>query len=324
MTAVSNTHRAPRKSRRTAGIPWRKAKWFYFFIAPWLISLIVLTLVPMVIGLLMSLSNFNGLNFDKLRIIGIANYTRALGDENAWFALKRTFIFALLNIPLNIVFALSIAWMLTQRLLGQGVFRTLFYLPTLVPIAATVWIWKMMFDNNFGVVNSILDAIAPGTYVKWMTLYPTYVLTMLTLWGGLGGAIIIFMAGLQGVPKELDEAARIDGANTWHMFRSIVVPFITPVIFYQLIMSIIATLQVLVQPLLLAPGSSGLFQAVPPRENYFYAVHAYFQIFTELRYGYGSALLWILFVIIMLLTLIVFRTSRRWVYYEVEQEDTRA
>jgi multiple sugar transport system permease protein len=135
---------------------------------------------------------------------------------------------------------------------------------------------------------------------------------------------VIFLAGLQGVPRELEEAALIDGANVFQMFRAITLPLLTPVIFYQLILSVIFSLQVLVEPILLGGTSTGSsIGTMPPRPNYMYMVHTYNQIFINQRFGYGSALLWLLFMIILLLTLLIFRTSRYWVYYEVEQEQPR-
>jgi multiple sugar transport system permease protein len=147
---------------------------------------------------------------------------------------------------------------------------------------------------------------------------------MLSTWIGTGGAMIIFLAGLQGVPRELEEAARIDGANAFHVFRAITLPLMTPVVFYQLILSIIFSLQVLVEPILLGGSSTGSsIGTMPPRPNYLYMVHTYNQIFINQRFGYGSALLWLLFAMILLLTLLVFRTSRYWVYYEIDQEQAQ-
>jgi multiple sugar transport system permease protein len=143
------------------------------------------------------------------------------------------------------------------------------------------------------------------------------VLIALTLWMGVGGGMVIFLAGLQGVPTELKDAAQMDGANRFETFRFITLPLLTPVVFFQLILGIIGSLQTLVAPMLLAGGS---LSTMPPRDNYLYLVHVYLQVFANQRFGYGTALLWLLFIVIVVLSVVVFRSSRYWVYYETETE----
>ena len=318
-SSVVGKRRARRDSRAR-----REARWFYFFITPWLLGFIFLSLIPLILGFLTSVSNYTGLNLRTLRFVGLANYLRAFNDRNALFALQRTITFTAITVPLNLTISFCIALMLTQQIRARGLFRTLFYLPSIIPIVAVAWIWKLMMDQNFGLVNALISMVVPGTAVRWLTDYPTVVLIILSIWISTGGAMIIFLAGLQGVPKELEEAALIDGANVFQMFRSITLPLVTPVVFYQLVLSIIFSLQILVEPILLGGTSSGSSMGtMPPRPNYMYMVHTYNQIFINQRFGYGSALLWLLFVMILALTLIVFRTSRYWVYYEMEQEGTR-
>lgn len=294
---------------------------FYLFISPWLIGFVCLSLIPLVVGFLTSLSNYNGYNIATVRFVGLANYVRAWDDRNAWYALGRTVQFALITVPLNLTISFVVALMLNQPIAARSVFRTLFYLPSIIPLVAVAWIWKLMMDQNFGLVNAVISFAVPNTAIRWLSDYPTVVLVLLSTWIGTGGAMVIFLAGLQGVPRELEEAALIDGANTFQMFRTVTLPLVTPVIFYQLVLSIIFSLQVLVEPILLSGSSGGSsLGTMPPRPNYLYMVHTYNQIFINQRFGYGSALLWLLFGMILLLTLLVFRTSRYWVYYEVEQE----
>jgi multiple sugar transport system permease protein len=303
----------------------REAISFYLFISPWLLGFICLSLIPLVIGFMTSLSNYNGYNLSTVRFIGLDNYVRAFNDRNALYALGRTITFTLITVPLNLVISFSIALLLNQRIFARGFFRTLFYLPSIIPLVAVAWIWKLMMDQNFGLVNALISYVVPNTAIRWLSDYPTAVLVMLSVWISTGGAMIIFLAGLQGVPRELEEAARIDGANLFQMFRAITLPLITPVVFYQLVLSIIFSLQVLVEPILLGGTSSGSsIGTMPPRPNYLYMVHTYNQIFINQRFGYGSALLWLLFAMILGLTLVVFRTSRYWVYYEMDQEEGRS
>lgn len=306
-------------SRRT-----RETLWFYAFISPWLIGFVVLTFLPLLSGLFFSFTNFNGLNFDSLRFIGLHNYERALfNDSNVWFSIQRTAIFLVLSVPIKLVFSFSIALLLTQGVYFRGIIRTLFYLPAMIPIVAVAWIWKLLMDQNFGLVNGLLSLVWPGTAVGWLTQYPIIVLVLLSVWIGTGGAMVVFIAGLQNIPKSLEEAAKIDGANLLQMYRYVTMPLLTPVIFYQLVLSIIFALQVFVEPMLISYSTGtggGSLSQLPPRDNYLFMVHIYSQIFVHRRYGYGSALLWILFVIIFALTFIVFKTNKYWVHYEVAQE----
>ncbi len=319
-------HQTNRKFLGLSKFGWTRASWFYLFIAPWFLGLLAFTIIPVLVGFVMSLTNFTGTNFETLKFVGFSNYSEAFGefftDGKAWYAMSRTILYAMVTIPINILLSLVIAILLTRKIHGKGFFRTLFYIPSVIPVVAAVWIWKSLMDNNYGVVNAILNEILPGAYVRWMTEYPFEVLVMWSVWAGVGGAIIIFMAGIQGVPAELEEAARIDGANTLQLFQLITVPLLTPVIFYQFIVGIIGSLQILTQPLLLAPkGTLSGLATLPPRENYMFLVHIYQESFTRQRYGYGSALLWILFFLILVLTIAMTYTSKYWVYYEVNPED---
>lgn len=313
----------PRQQRVTRA--QRENRWFFVFIAPWLAGFVALTLFPLLVGFLISLSNYNGLNINTVKFVGLDNYLRAFADRNTLYALQRTILFTLINVPLSLGLSFGIALLLTQKIYAQGLFRTLFYIPSIIPIVAGVWIWKLMMDTNSGLVNGLLSVFRPGTAISWLANYPTFVLLLLATWAGTGGAMIIFLAGLQGVPKDLEEAALIDGATIFQMFRLITLPLMTPVIFYQLILTGIFSLQILVEPILLGSKGSGadLLSTMPPRPNYVYMVHTYNQIFTNQRFGYGTALLWLLFALILALTLLVFRTSRYWVHYETDQDGAR-
>lgn len=303
-------------ARRPLSRGRRETLWFLVFVSPWLIGFVGLALVPLLFGLAISFTNFDGLNLPTLRFVGFDNYLRAVHDPDVWFGLRRTLYFALVSVPLNLVVGLALAVALTQRVIGRSFFRSLFYLPSVLPLIAVVWVWRLMMNNDTGLVNTLLDLIAPGSYVPWMTDHPTLVLVVLSLWISTGGSMLIFLAGLQNVPKDLEDAARIDGANLFQAFRAVTLPLLSPVVFFQLVLGIIGSLQVLVEPVLLAGDT---LVAVPPRPNYFYMVHAFGQFFTYQRFGYGSALVWLLFVLILLLTLLVFRGGRHWVYYETEQ-----
>lgn len=300
----------------------RKELAFYLFISPWILGFIFLTLTPLVLGFATSLTNFDGLNLPTLKFIGFDNYARALEDDEVAYALTRTAIFCLSAVPLGLVVSMTLAAMLNQDVKFRGAFRTILYIPYVIPVVAGTWAWKLMLDTNVGLVNAGLSAIRPGLAINWLADYATPTLVAYTTWAAAGGGMIIFLAGLQGIPAELREAAQIDGATTWRAFRSIVLPLLTPVIFFQLIMGLIGALQTFVQAILLAPTSAGgsTMETLPARPNMFLMAYDYVQIFGKNRFGYGTALLWILFAIVLALTLIVFISERYWVHYEVGSE----
>jgi ABC-type sugar transport system permease subunit len=296
----------------------RKARWFYVFISPWLIGFVLFSLIPLLFGFYISLTNYDGLNLSTARFLGFANYERAFGDRSVHAAIGRTLVFASISVPLNLTVSFILAFILTRSIRFKGLFRTLFYIPSIVPIVASTWIWKSLMDTNFGLINGFLSVISPGTAIPWLVDYPTEILILLSLWIGTGGAMVIFMAGLQGIPTDLEEAARVDGATLVQIFRHITFPLLTPVLFYQLILSLIFAFQILIEPILLSSsaGAGSALSGIPPRDNQMYLVNAFSQIFAHRRFGYGSALIWILFLFTLLLTILVFYTSRFWVFTE--------
>lgn len=264
----------------------------------------------------MSFTDYDGLNAGYLRFVGADNYLRAFSDPDALHSLERLGVLIVLVVPASLAVQLALALMLDQRLHGTSVFRTVFYLPAVVPPVAAAWVWKIFTDANGGLLNAMIGIVRPDTYIAWIVEHPTPVLVLLTVWAAAGGGMVVFLAGLQGIPAEFREAAMLDGAGTWRMARHITLPLLTPVIFFQLVMGMILTLQILVPPILLTPGVTRMGPGViPPADNYLFVVHAYNKIFVNQLFGYGSALLWILFGIVLVLTLVLFRTSRRWVFY---------
>jgi multiple sugar transport system permease protein len=289
------------------------------FIAPWLIGFVVLGVLPLAIGLLISFTNYDGLNLANVRFIGLGNYARVVSDPDTGYALSRTLIWSALNVPIWLLFSLSLALLLNRSGRAQGLFRTLFYLPSIIPLVATVWIWRIFLDANSGLLNGLISLFRPGTAVQWFADYGLVSLTAISVWAGLGSGMVIFLAGLQGIPSELEEAARIDGASGWDVLRYITLPLLTPVIFFQLVLALISSFQQIVVPLMWAGPS-----ATVPRSVYLYMVHTYQQIFAYQRFGYGIALVWLLLLVIAALTLLVFRSARYWVHYEEGGEGNSA
>jgi multiple sugar transport system permease protein len=205
------------------------------------------------------------------------------------------------------------ALILNQNVRGRDLFRVVYYLPSVIPVVAAITAWRIILDRNFGLLNEFISIFRPGTAIGWMSDYALFGMTAIAVWGGLGGGMIIFLAGLQDIPDELVEAARIDGANAFHVFRYITWPLMTPVIFFQLIMGLIGSFQQLTLPLIVSQIGAGT-TSVPPRAIYLYMIHVYRQIFSSQRYGYGTALLWLLFIGVIALTALIFWSSKFWVY----------
>ncbi|MGB3703307.1 MAG: sugar ABC transporter permease [Anaerolineales bacterium] len=298
----------------------RRTLTFYAFVSPWIIGFIFLSVFPLVIGLLTSFTNYDGLNLDSIKFVGARNYARAFDDADVSFSLMRTVMWGLLNLPLWLVVSFVLALILNQDVKGRGIFRTIFYLPSLIPATAAITAWRIILERNFGMLNNFISLFTPEPIaIGWLSDYSLQGMTAVALWGGLGSGMIIFLAGLQGIPDELKEAARIDGANGLQVFRHITLPLMTPVIFFQLVLGLIGAFQQLNLPLLFT--RVGIASAsVSPRPIYLYMIHTWSQIMDQGRYGYGTALLWMLFIGILILTWIVFWSEKYWVYTGATEE----
>ncbi len=316
MATSINTFPAGTPRKRTLTRRQRRTVYFYAFIAPWFIGFILLGVFPLVVGFLTSLTNYDGLNLLNLKFQGIGNYVRAIGDPEVAFSFKRTLLWLVVNLPIWLALSFGLALILNQGIKGQGVFRTLYYLPSIVPGAAAILAWKIILDKNNGLLNGLLSIFNPGTAVGWLSNYALEGMTMISVWTGLGAGMVIFLAGLQGIPEELTEAAKIDGANSLQNFRYITLPLMTPVIFFQLILGLVGAFQQLNLPLLLNNVGLTGSGAVPSRAIYLYMIHTYSQIFTFRLYGYGTALLWMLFIGTIVVTAFFFWSQKFWVYSE--------
>lgn len=303
-----------------AWIKWKESTYrtaaFYLMISPWFIVFLFMGLYPMLYGLYLSFTNFVGFNIQRLKWVGLQNYGNLFEDTDTIYALGRTLLVTVINVPLGTLIGLLFAILVNRGWKGEGFFRTIFYLPAIVPAVSIGMMWRFMYANEDGIFNNILRFFHLSG-LNWLGYdYATMSLIILLLWGA-GGGILINLAGLKGIPKELYEAASIDGASAFRRFRNVTVPMMTPVIFLNLILGLIASLQIYLQPILLT-GTKLLDS--PIRPNYLYTVHAFQQIFTFQRYAYGMALLWVMFIVILILTVVVFSTSRIWVHYEADQE----
>ena len=281
----------------------------YLWISPWLIGLVIFTLGPMLASFV--------LGFTRYRIIkpptwaGLDNYVTALTDDKLfWPSLGRTFYYVLVSVPLGLLGSLLLAMLLNQRVRGETIFRTLFYLPSLTPAAAAAILWVWLLHYEVGLVNYLLSLIGikgPPWLGSLQWAIPAIIL--IGLWSGIGGGrMIIFLAGLQGVPQEFYEAAEIDGAGWWHRLRHITLPMISPTIFFNLVLGIIGALQVFTTAYITTKGGPG-------RATWFFALHVYTHAFEYFDMGYACTLAWFMFLIILVFTIIQIRISDLWVYY---------
>ena len=304
-------------------VDWSRysSRTFYLFVSPWVLGFVLLTAAPLAYAFVMSLTNFDG-SSDHWRWVGARNYVELLDDADAWASLWRTLAYTAIAVPLSVAGGLGLAVVLNRRLHAVGLFRTIFFIPSVVPVVAMAIMWKLVFNRDAGILNAIIEkvGIQPVTWLVDPTVF--YALIILTLWG-LGGGMVIMLAALQGVPAELEEAALIDGAGGWRVFRHVTVPLISPVIFFQVVTGIITSFQILVQPLLLAETNSIAQVGKVPQSTHLYMVQVYQEFFASNRFGYGSAMLWVFFLIILLITLAVQRSSRLWVHYQVDSDADR-
>jgi multiple sugar transport system permease protein len=285
-----------------------------------LLGFIFLSIIPLALGFAISLSNFNGFNLHtSLRYVGASNYTRAIHDPEFWQSLIRTGVFTLIVVPATLAIQLGLALLLNSRVKLVGVWRTLFYVPAIIPIVATAYIWKALTAQDGGLVNRVVGALGGSSTTDWLVGHPTATLLSLVLWGSAGVGMLIFLAGLQSIPEELYEAARIDGASRFAVFRKVTLPLLTPVIMFQLIFSLIRAAQVVAEPILLSPNTTGGLAASPPDPNRLFNVQALQEIFVYGDYGYGAAMIWIFVLLLLVVTAALFFSGRFWVYYGSEQ-----
>ncbi|WP_055523957.1 carbohydrate ABC transporter permease [Streptomyces graminilatus] len=311
---------AGRPGRRRASLRTRRAWAFYLFSGPWILGFLTLTVFPLGYALWLSFTNSDGLS-PRTEFVGLANYREVFSDPDTMTSLARTGVFTAVTVPLSLVAGLLLAVLVNQPIRARGLFRTLLYLPAVVPPVGAALTFKMIFDRDSGSANGVLDLLGVDG-VSWLVdPYAHWVLIMLTLWA-VGNVMIISLAGLQDIPREVLDAARMDGANAWQTFTRITVPLLSPVLFFQVITGVIAALQSFA-PLLISLNSTPAGVTAVPQDNYLYMIHVFAQTFANGRYGYASALLWVLFAIIIVITLLIFRLSKGAVFYSFEPEKAK-
>ncbi len=277
------------------------------FVSPWFIGFLVFTLTPMGLSLYWSFCDYPLTQPPLFR--GLENYRVILHETDFWISLKNTIYYACMALPAGMCVSLGLALLLNTKIRGLGIYRTIIFLPSLVPIVASALLWMWIFNAKYGLFNEVLAKLGingPNWIADVNTAMPS--LALMSLWG-VGHTVIIYLAGLQDVPTELYEAAEIDGAESFRRMWHVTIPMISPVIFFNLIMAIIGTFQVFAVPYMMTQG--GPFHA-----TYFYTMYLYENAFQNCYFGFASALAWIQLLIVVVLTAFAFWTSTRWVHYQ--------
>lgn len=288
--------------------------WGWIFLSPWILGLLLFNAIPIVASLLFSFTDFKLNEPDSIDWVGLQNYQNLFSDPLVGISLRVTFVFALISLPLAVVLPVALASLLNSKyLVGKPFLRTLFYMPYVVPIVSAVYIWQGVLNSESGWLNRMLESVGiagPAWLNSVIWIYPA--LVIIGLWG-LGNAYLITLAAMQAVPTQLYEAARVDGATAWGRFRHITIPMISPVIFYNLVLAVIGLFRYFEIPFILKEGTGD-----PGNATMFFNIHFYKTTFVFLDMGYGSTLAWLLFVITLAVTILLFATARYWVYYASE------
>jgi multiple sugar transport system permease protein len=283
-------------------------RWAIFFLSPSLIGFLAFTIFPVVASLGLSFVKWNLIH--PPAFIGVGNYTRALDDIMFWRVLKNTVVYTLGTVPSAMVLSLALALALNQRIRGVTLFRGLYYLPVVAPMVAVTMVWRWLYNVNFGVINYVLSLVGVSA-IPWLTstrwAMPSVII--MSVWKGLGSGMVIYLAGLQGIPQHLYDAASVDGANAWQRFRHITLPMLATTTFFVMVTSVISSFQVFGQVFVLTRGG-------PANATSTMVYYIFQNAFQSFRMGYASALSWLLFAAVFVFTLIQFGAQRESVYYE--------
>lgn len=287
----------------------------YAFVAPWLAGFLLLAAGPMLASLLLSFTSWTMLSPPSW--VGLDNYSTMFRDDPLFYeGLYNTAYYVLFSVPPGLALALGLAMLLNLKLKGIKLFRTVFFLPSVTNVVAVSVLWLWLFNPDFGLLNTLLGWFGiEGPLWLQSESWSKPALIVMSLWG-IGGTMIIFLAALQGIPQELYEAADLDGATATRKFFHITIPMISPAIFFNLIIGIIGSFQVFTQAFVMTGGAHPGSEGGPNNSTLFFVLYLYKKAFQDFKMGYASSLAWVLFLIVLILTLLQWRFSKRWVYYE--------
>lgn len=289
----------------------REGMYFYLFIMPWLIGFAVFAMYPILASLYYSFTDYDIIS--KPTFIGLDNFKELFQDELFYKSISVTLKYTFISVPLSLILSLLFAMLINQKVPARGFFRTAMYFPSMVSGVSMSLLWFWVFNPEIGFLNYILSWFGvKGPAWLLDENYALWALIIMSFWG-MGTGMLIFLAGLQGVPASLLEAARLDGAGRWKTFWNVTFPMISPVFLFQLIMSVIESFQVFTQAYVMTQGG-------PNYSTRFYVYNLYVSAFKDFRLGYASAMAWLLLIAILIVTIIIMKTSNRYVYYEGGRE----
>lgn len=299
-------------SRRTAvsRLFQRPSTWGFLFVLPWLLGFLIFTVEPMGASLWISQNIYD---LHQMKYIGMENYRRLLFvDPIFWKSVRATLTYAIVSVPLGIAISLGLAVLLNQKVRGQRLFRTFFYMPSLVPAVASALLWQWVFNADNGILNEGLSVFGLP-HIKWLQdeHWALSAFILMSLWSSGGPRMVIFLAGLQSISDHYLEAAMLDGAGAWQRFRRVTLPLLSPVMFFNLVMGIIGSFQVFTSAYVMTGGG-------PNNATRLYALYLFQVSFEYFKMGKAAAMAWLLFFVLALVTVVQFTIAKRWVYYEGE------
>jgi multiple sugar transport system permease protein len=288
---------------------WSEYRDAYLFLTPWLLGFVIFQAGPMVASLYFSMTRYEMVTPPEW--VGLAQFQKLFQDDRFYLALYNSAFYVFVGVPTHLLLALFAAMLLNVQVKGTSFYRTLYYLPSIIPIVANSLLWAWMFSPDYGLINNFLG-IFGVPHTQWLQ-DPAFAKPALIImsWWTIGGQMVILLAGLQGVPDHLYEAASIDGAGAWHRFWAVTLPLLTPSLFFNLVVALIGAFQVFTQAYVMTHGG-------PQFSTLFYILFLYQNAFEDFKMGYASALAWVLFLIVLAITLIQFKVASRWVFYEGE------
>ncbi len=301
----------PEQTETQARRKTKRSEWLtgYLFISPWIVGFLIFTLGPFLASLALSFTEWDLIGQPKFN--GADNYVQLVQDPLFWQSLKVTTLYSIGRVPLGIIVGIATAMLLNRPIRFIGIWRVIYYMPVVLPPVAVSMLWMWIFNPDFGILNGILWTLfgihGPAYLQDEFWVLPS--LMMMAVWGMLGRNMIIYLSGLQSVAPELYEAADIDGAGAWHKFFRITLPMLTPIIFFNLVMGLMDSFKLFTQAYVMTQGG-------PRYASLFYVYYLYQHAFQRFHMGYASAMAWVFFIILMGFTLLVFRSSKAWVYYE--------
>jgi len=298
------------KESRRGYLKRREAIEGWLFASPWIAGFLIFTIGPIIASFILSFCDYSV--YSAAKWIGIENYRKMFFEDSLYWTSLYNTVYYLISVPLGMTVALGCALLLNRQLIGKNMLRTMYYLPSVTSGVAISLLWMWIFDPNLGFFNDLLKRVGiNGPLWLQSEKWSKPAIILMSFWG-IGGTMVLYLAALQGVPEQLYEAAELDGANSWQKFWHVTIPMLSPTILFTLVMGIIGSFQVFTQAYVMTNGG-------PLNSTLFYVLYLYRNGFVWLHLGYASAMAWILFIIILVITLLIFRSSPAWVYYEAKR-----